>query len=369
MTFKYFNPKTGQKIWKSLNVTKFTAPPTAGASGASGDKRSSKAAEFTVLFSTTPAGDDKYTITANLDADLQLSYSFTRPAQSKGWKLGAGPKGGFSYFGANLGSPDGYVIHRFWPVAESEGHIISKGAAIDAKGKGMFVHAIQGMRPNLVAAKWNFANFQAQDEKLGRVSAIMMEFTTTPDYGNKTASAPQVQSSSGSAAVADRESLTVNLGSILVDGKLVAVTGATRGSKASDSEPSQHSASCVKHLNKALDQDTGYQTPQQIEYIWAGPALDTTTGKGKPDAQVQASLSVDLGKPYPASETHGLVDKVDVLAEIPYMVRKIVNYVAGTKPYIYQTLNPAKLTLKMPADAAESTVDGVLFEEHTFISG
>lgn len=355
MTFKYFNPATGKKIWKSVNVTKFAAQT---------DKRSSKAAEFTVLFSTLENGDEKYSITANLDAELQISWSFIRPAAVQGWKLGSGHKGGFSYFGSNLGSPEGYVIHRFWPVAESSGHIISKGTAIDAKGKGMFVHAIQGMRPNLVAAKWNFANFQGQDEKLGRVSGVMMEFTTTPDYG----SVPE-------GTNATRQSLTVNIGSIVADGKLVAVTASSRNATAVEQEPSRKSNSYVKHQNKMLDQDTGYQAPQNIEYHWQGPLLDASSGKGNVDQKVEASLKVDLGKPYPSSETHGLVDKVDVLAEIPYMVRKLVNYVAGTKPYIYQTLNPATLTISLPEQYAgtgkgESTeVKGTLFEEHTFISG
>ncbi|EST08660.1 Oxidative stress survival, Svf1-like protein [Kalmanozyma brasiliensis GHG001] len=348
MTFKYFNPKTGKKIWKSVNVTKF-APQT--------DKRSSKAAEFSVVFSSTDAGD-KYSITANLDADLQLSWSFTRPKAIQGWKLGAGPKGGFSYFGSNLGSPEGYVIHRFWPVAESEGHVIAQGAAIDAKGKGMFVHAIQGMRPNLVAAKWNFANFQADDEKLGRVSGVMMEFTTTPDYGSAQDGQP----------TGKRESLTVNIGSIVAEGKLIAVTAATRTASAADADKSQKSNSRVTHLDKTLDQDTGYNAPQAIEYTWQGPLLDASTGKGDVDQKVEASLKVDLGKPFPSSETHGLVDKVDVLAEIPYMVRKLVNYVAGTKPYIYQTLNEATLKLRLPGKE-ESQVKGSLFEEHTFISG
>ncbi|CDU22108.1 related to SVF1-protein with a potential role in cell survival pathways [Sporisorium scitamineum] len=353
MTFKYFNPTTGKKIWKSVNVTKFAAQ---------NDKRSSKAAEFSVQFSTTDSGDDKYTITANLDAELQISWSFTRPAAVQGWKLGSGPKGGFSYFGSNVGSPDGYVIHRFWPVAESEGHIISKGAAIDAKGKGMFVHAIQGMRPNLVAAKWNFANFQAQDDKLGRVSGVMMEFTTTPDYGSAT-------------DAQQRQSLTVNIGSIVANGKLVSVTAATRTAGAADAEPSRGSNSYIKHLDKTLDQETGYQAPQAIEYHWQGPLLDLSTGKGDVAHQVHASLKVDLGKPYPSSETHGLVDKVDVLAEIPYMVRKLVNVVAGTKPYIYQTLNEATLTVTLPevyggdAKGEKCEVKGTLFEEHTFISG
>lgn len=360
MTFKYFNPKTGKKIWKSVNVTKFAAQ---------NDKRSSKAAEFSVVFSTTDSGDDKYTITANLDSDLQISWSFTRPAAVKGWKLGSGPKGGFSYFGSNLGSPEGYVIHRFWPVAESEGHIISKGAAIDAKGRGMFVHAIQGMRPNLVAAKWNFANFQANDEKLGRVSGVMMEFTTTPDYGSVE------QGGEKAAQQQHRQSLTVNIGSIVAEGKLISVTAATRTAGAADSQPGRQSNSYVNHLDKTLDQDTGYQAPQQIEYHWQGPLLDASTGKGNLQNSVDASLKVELGKPYPSSETHGLVDKVDVLAEIPYMVRKLVNYVAGTKPYIYQTLNEATLKLTLPEAYAgsgkgqTSEVKGTLFEEHTFISG
>ncbi|EPQ28033.1 uncharacterized protein PFL1_04360 [Pseudozyma flocculosa PF-1] len=349
MTFKYFNPKTGVKIWKSVNASKFAAPPTANAAGPSGDKRSSKAEQFTVLFQTDDKGNDAYTITANLDADLQLSYTFTRPSETLGWKLGAGPKGGMSFFGANAGSPDGYVVHRFWPIAMSQGHIIAKGQAIDAKGQGMFVHAIQGMRPNLVASKWNFANFQADDDKLGRVAAIMMEFTTTSDYGSaKGGSQIQgAQASSGAPAASGRETMTVNIGSIVVDGKLVST----------------------------LDQDTGYQAPQSIRYTWDGPLLDAASGKGDVAAKVGAELTVDLGKPYPSSETHGLVDKVDVLAEIPYVVRKVVNVVAGTKPYIYQTLNPTTLSVQLPEqyggrgkEERTHEVKGTLFEEHTFIS-
>ncbi|KAN0063903.1 putative cell survival pathways protein [Thecaphora frezii] len=374
MTFKYFNPKTGQKIWKSVNASKFVSPPVANLAGPSGDKRSSKADQFTVLFSTDDNGNDLYTITANLDDELQLSYTFTRPSETLGWKLGSGPKGGMSFFGANAGSPDGYVVHRFWPIALSQGHIISKGQAIDAKGQGMFVHAIQGMRPNLVASKWNFANFQADDEKLGKVSAIMMEFTTTSDYGTAKGSGSQLQGAQPSQA-ASRESLTVNIGSVVVDGKLVTVTGATRGSTAGDDEPSQRSRSRAHHLDKTLDQDTGYQAPQSIRYTWQGPLLDAASGKGSASDAVEAELTVELGKPYPSSETHGLVDKVDVLAEIPYVVRKVVNVVAGTKPYIYQTLNPTRLELQLPqgyqgrgADEAKHQVQGTLFEEHTFIS-
>ncbi len=256
--------------------------------------------------------------------------------------MGEGPTGGKSIFGSNPASPDGYVVHRFWPRAQSQGHIISNGQAIDGKGQGMFVHAIQGMRPNLVASTWNFANFQS--EELGGVAAIMMEFTTTRDYGEPAA-----------AGHSGRKSLTVNIGSITVGDKLVAVTAHTGGRDATNTPAS----SSVSHKEKALDPETGYQAPTKIDYHWSGPVI------GQGSATAQADLSLALGQPHPAPK--GLVDKVDVLAEIPYVVRKLVNVVAGTKPYIYQTLNPAELSVALP-EGGKQVVKGTLFEEHTFIN-
>ncbi|CAO1625177.1 unnamed protein product [Parajaminaea phylloscopi] len=369
ITFKYFNPKTGQKVWKSINVTHFVTPPPDGfRSKSKWDKRSSKSDQYSVLFETLGDGSDKYTIEANMDSDLQLAYSFTRPSAAQGWKLGAGPAGAKSIFGSNTSSPDGYVLHRFWPTAKSTGHFIIKGQAIDAEGQGMFIHAIQGMRPNLVASKWNFANFQSQE--LNGVQAIMMEFTTTSDYGGpQLGGQPKSQSEDGASSSSGRESITVNVGSITVGGELVAVTASSRGSRAAPSDPSKGSQSGVKHLDRVLDPDTGYLAPQAIEFAWEGPQL-VAAGKGDTSKLVKAKARVELGKPHPTSESRGLVDKVDVLAEIPYMVRKLVNYVAGTKPYIYQTLNPATLSLSVPAgnQAGEHQVKGTVFEEHTFIS-
>ncbi len=57
---------------------------------------------------------------------------------------------------------------------------------MEANGQGMFVQAIQGMRPNLVATRWNFGNFQSKENH--GTSAIVMEFTTTSGYGKVDAS-------------------------------------------------------------------------------------------------------------------------------------------------------------------------------------
>ena len=253
-------------------------------------------------------------------------------------------------------------MHRFWPFATTSGLFIINGRAIEATGQGMFVQAIQGMRPNLVASRWNFGNFQSKE--MGGTSAIMMEFTTTSDYGK-----------AGAEAGATRKPQTVTIGSIVCGGQLVAVVGATRlAVRGSEQEPlSSHTpATHIQHEACAKDELTGYSVPQKMTFVLDGPAL---VGVDRPsaDVRVHATMDVNLGAP---TAMQGLIEKVDVLAEIPFMVRKIVNYVAGTKPYIYQTLNATQMKLEIPeavknAIGASSTsleLQGSLFEEHTFIS-
>lgn len=312
LTCKIWDSKSKEKTWKSINVSNFVTPPPA-TSSKSFDKRSSKSDSFTITHATTP-GDEQfaqsYTISANVDNDLQIALVVSRPATIAGFKLGNSPKGGFSYFGADPAQPEGYVVHRFWPRTVCAGHIIRNGQAIEANGTGMFVHAIQGMRPNLIAASWNFADFQS--DELGGTSAIQMEFTTIDAYGRKGA---------GSGGV------IVNVGSVVVGGKLVAVTGETRWP---NEAPSEEAAvkSRTEHLDPTLDPETGYKQPGRITYTWKGASIIPSVS-----GTVDANLTVDVGTP---TQPKGLIEKVDVLAEIPYVIKAFVNYVAGTKPYVYQ---------------------------------
>jgi len=253
----------------------------------------------------------------------------------------------YSYFGPDLEKPDGYVIHRFWPHTIATGHIISKGQAITAKGPGMMVHAIQGMRPNLVAAKWNFANFQTLEH--GGVSAIQMELTTIDTYGKRATNPGGV---------------SVNIGSLVLGGKLASVVAETKWPDEAQSDDAPVKSRFV-HLAPYHDADTGYQAPSGIKYSWAGPSLISSA-----PGNVSASVQVDLG---PASAPNGLIEKVDVLAEIPYVVKTVVNYVAGTKPYIYQWLNKAKLSVTgpdalIPGLSGGLEIEGYLYNEATFIS-
>jgi len=301
---KIANPTKGDKVWKSINVTNFVTPPPGL------DKRSSKADEFSVTLKPQPGTDfpEVYLVTANLGPDLQLTLELKRPASIPGWKIGSGPKGGFSYFGHDPNKADGYVIHRFWPRLVASGTVIRDGKALSLTGHGMFVHAIQGMRPNLIAARWNFADFQSNE--LGGVSAIMMEFTTTDTYGKKGAG-------SGFA--------TVNVGSVVIGDKLASVTAQSSVS------PQGTVVSKTTHLSPEHDPDTGYQKPNQILYEWQGPSVAPGVS-----GTVSAKLEQDVGT---VEKPQGLIDKVDVLAEIPYALKMVVNYVAGTKPYIYQVIH------------------------------
>lgn len=340
--FKYYDPKTKKIIWKSVNVNNFVTPPPGL------DKRSSKADEFSITYKHTPGSDnpESYTIISNLSADLQLSFTIVRPASAPGWKVGKGPKGGYTYLGPDTAKPEGYAIHRFWPHFRATGHLIHAGKAETLQGPGVMIHAIQGMRPNLLAASWNFANFQS--EQHGGVSAIQMEFKTCDSHGPKGA---------GSGGV------WVNVGSLVIGGKLVTVTAET---KYPNEEPVNNGVvSRTTHLNPIADPHTGYNAPQQIRFEWQGPSI-------LPDAPgtFKAKLEVDLGG---LENPKGLIEKVDVLAEIPYALKMAVNYLAGTKPYIYQWQNLVNLSITGPESVVPGLsngleIAGVLFNEASFIS-
>ena len=312
-TCKIYNPETRETIWKSINVTNFVTPPPGL------DKRSCKGDPFSITYKSNPGSEypESYTINANLAADLQVLLEVKRPAAIPGYKVGKGPHGGFSYFGADMEKPDGYVVHRFWPRYEASGHVTHNGRADSVSGPGMLVHAIQGMRPNLVASRWNFAHFQSEDAS---ASAIQMEFTTCDAYG---------RSGPGSGGV------VVNIGSLVVNGVLATVTAETRWPDEEAEAPEV--VSRATPLNVVYDPDTDYHTPNEILFQWAGPSLlEGATG------MLKAQITADLGD---VAQPKGLIEKVDVLAEIPYVIKMAVNYVAGTKPYIYQVLSLSRLAI------------------------
>jgi hypothetical protein len=182
---------------------------------------------------------------------------------------------GNTYYGTDIKEPWGSMRHAFWPRCAGEGTITTKDGPIDFKGRALYIMALQGMKPHHAAARWNFVNFQGPT-----MSAVMMEFTTPPSYG----------------------STLVTVGGIVKDGELV--FGGCENT--------------ATHLETKDDTDNGWPYPTKGKFTWAG--------KTKQGVAAEAALEGPLNK----------IDRVDVMAEVPGFVKKIVAGAVGTKPYIYQ---------------------------------
>lgn len=108
-----------------------------------------------------------------------------------------------------------------------------------------------------------------------------MEYITPPAYG----------------------STVVNVGGIVRDGEIICAG----------------SGNSAQHTEVKNDAENEWPEPVAVKYLWSG-----NTGDGKP---VKAELAGSLGT---------RLDKVDVMAKVPNIIKTIVGGVAGTKPYIYQ---------------------------------
>jgi len=239
--------------------------------------------------------------TGNKQAIVDLKFTQVTP----GFVVG---KDGTSTFGTDPAHPWGKMYHKFWPRCEVEGSIVTKDGPVDFKGKGLFVHALQGMKPHFAAAKWNFAYLQAPS-----YTAVMMEYTTPPSYGET----------------------VVNVGALVKDGEII-FAGASPAIKA-------------EHTEIKGDPENSWPEPGAAAFTW--------TGKTKDGQDAYAEVKGSLGT---------RTDRVDVMGELPKFVKQIVAGAAGTKPYIYQYC--PKLPLKIKIGGEEMEEAGQLFMEATFIS-
>lgn len=213
----------------------------------------------------------KYTIKSMVNENAVVNLSFARAAP--GFVAG---KDGKSTFGTDPAAPWGSVRHAFWPRNNVEGTIVTKEGPIDFKGKGLFIHALQGMKPHHAAAKWTFANYQGPT-----YSAIMMQFTTPASYGET----------------------VVNVGGIVKDGEII-IAG---------------SPFTATHTKTKPDVDNDWQEPEEIKFEWNGKTKDGKTVSALVDGPLEQRI-----------------DRIDIMEEVPGFVKNLVAAAAGTKPYIYQ---------------------------------
>lgn len=205
---KLFPPNSGPILWASDPVDDYSFP-------SGGLDFSSPSVSVTL----NPAGDT-YTIKSTLNSRSIVSLTVTRT--TPGVVIG---KDGTTQYGTDPARPWGSMMHAFWPRCTVAGNIITSSGPIDFAGKGLYVHALQGMKPHHAAARWNFLNFQSAD-----YSAVAMEFTTPPSYG----------------------STTVTVGVVVKGDKIVF---------AGEAEP-------VQHTGSQTDQESGWPEPTGYKASW-----------------------------------------------------------------------------------------------------
>lgn len=263
----------------------------------SDDRRSVKTDHVTITLDPTFS---KYTVSIK-HPDLVVSLDIERV--DRGFKVGEGK--------AYLGNA-GFVSHKFWPRAQAKGTFIVENAVHEVEGLSTFIHAIQGMQPQLIASNWNFVNFQSPEATLS-----MMQFQTTKQYG----------------------AVDVNQGALVLDGKLTCVS------------VDNH----VELLDLVEDPETEYQIPKRIKLTWNGKTIEDNEDAEAKEVKITMIVTVA-----------NLLDKIDVLNEIPWVVRKLVQTFV-VKPYIYQWLD--KATAEIVIGEKTITTEGQCFQELVFVSG
>ena len=104
------------------------------------NKHSLRASKCSVILSEEGSA---YTLKSSVNPNSVLDMKFNKVAP--GFVVG---KDGTSYYGTDPSNPWGSVRHAFWPRCKVEGSLMTKTGPIDLRGKGTFIHALQGMKPH-----------------------------------------------------------------------------------------------------------------------------------------------------------------------------------------------------------------------------
>lgn len=279
--------------------------------------------------------DNEYHFVSQVNEKSTVDLTITR--LTPGCKVGEDPN---TYYGDNLEEPWGKMRHVFWPRNSIRGTIDLKkpepteeeeqeeepqetGKSVyeeqtitfgpDDKAYSMFVMAFQGMKPHHAAKAWNFMYFHSEKH-----TAVLMEFVTPKSYANT----------------------KVTIGILTSDKDILAVTTNNEFS----------------HLDPQID-SVGWNVPQSVSIAYDGFSPEVTDDQvasgdyKKVTAKVQGPLQ-------------NLIERIDVMNEIPNFIKTIVSGVAGTKPYIYQYAED-NFTLQVDDQPYEH---GVAWTEVTFIS-
>lgn len=253
---------------------------------------------------------DEYLFASVVNEDSQVEVRIRRVVD--GFKIG---EDGMSRYGTDPLNPWGTMRHIFWPRCVMNGRILAQGKLLELKdANSMYVMALQGMKPHHAAARWNFLNFQGPT-----VSVVVMHFDTPGSYGHGRSS----------------------IGAVVKDGKLLATAVEVE----------------IEHQDTQRD-EVGWHAPRSIRFTLKGPKIEA------PDEEVE--LEHQVVETTVCGKLECLVDRVDVMAELPLFVKKVASGLSGAHPYIYQYNNELEVTVVVNGEPY--TEKGRAFSEATFIS-
>jgi hypothetical protein len=84
-----------------------------------------------------------YHVKSAVNEDCMVDVKISQKAP--GFDVG---KDGTSYYGTDPEAPWGKMMHSFWPRCKFEGKCFTKDGEIDMGGEGLYIHALQGMKPH-----------------------------------------------------------------------------------------------------------------------------------------------------------------------------------------------------------------------------
>ncbi|CCK68114.1 uncharacterized protein KNAG_0A04400 [Huiozyma naganishii CBS 8797] len=197
-----------------------------------------------------------------------------------------------------------YMRHQYIPNGKCRGKIQYRNGANKHIQKiklhdvsVIYLDAVQGLLPNKAAKRWNFLYFQSAN-----YSVVCMEYTTPDDY----------------------DAAKVTTWALSSHGIIQEV-----GSKINDSN-------IIKFDNVEEDAETGWKYPMGMTFTF-------------PSADKEQALSI---------KDMNMVNRYDILGELPGIIRKLASNIARINPYLYQYCQSAKF----------NDEEGVCIVESTFIS-
>lgn len=207
---------------------------------------------------------------------------------------------------------DGFIGMKFIPSGKCTGTIEIDGEKFAFKGQGVCLRQFQGVKPHVTTKRWNCAYFCENTPKTGTSKARKTLFTI------------QMQSS------AAYNGAIVNYGFYHDGERLRAVT----------SKDDQ-----IHYAKTKTDSDTGYCVPEHFDYRWKGVDMDgkdfEATVSGTPTARMA---------------------RIDLLENVPVVVRRVVESLCSARPYIYQNFNH-----DVEAVIDGEKIQGSLFQEFSFL--